>query len=108
MRSSPKTMKKEEQPNASPLPQREPLRRTKLFIPPVRPGRVTRPRLIEQLNRGLDKTLILISAPAAYGKTTLVSSWLGDSAVSSTWLSQKQGDAYDPHHFRYRYWHRCR
>ena len=56
--------------------QREQLLRTKLFVPPVRPNRVTRTRLFQQIDTGLDKALIMISAPAGYGKTTLVSCWL--------------------------------
>jgi LuxR family maltose regulon positive regulatory protein len=48
--------------------------------------------LIAQLNSGLDKALILISAPAGYGKTTLVSSWLQESKITSSWLSLDEGD----------------
>ena len=57
-----------------------PVLTTKLYIPPARPQLVSRPRLIEQLNEGLQRTpgVILISAPAGFGKTTLVSSWLYD------------------------------
>ncbi|HEY4722657.1 MAG TPA: hypothetical protein VII92_12465 [Anaerolineae bacterium] len=55
-----------------------PLFTTKLYIPPPRPQRVQRPRLIECLNAGLRGAckLILISAPAGFGKTTLLSDWL--------------------------------
>ena len=53
-----------------------PLLATKLYVPPLRPSRVPRPRLIRRLNEGLTGKLILISAPAGYGKTTLVSEWL--------------------------------
>ena len=49
---------------------------TKLHIPPVRAESVPRPRLIERLNAGLDHTLTLISAPAGFGKTTLLSEWV--------------------------------
>lgn len=70
----------------------EPLLRTKLFVPPVRSQRVTRSRLFEQINGGLDKALILISAPAGYGKTTLVSSWLEETDLPSTWLSLDEDD----------------
>ncbi len=49
---------------------------TKLYIPPPRPKVVLRPRLIERLNEGLHRKLILISAPAGFGKTTLVGEWL--------------------------------
>ncbi len=50
-----------------------PLLTTKLYIPLVRPGLVSRPRLIERLNEGLMRKLTLISAPAGFGKTTLLS-----------------------------------
>lgn len=50
-----------------------PLLKTKLYIPPVRPELVSRPRLIERLTAGLHRKLTLISAPAGFGKTTLLS-----------------------------------
>ena len=50
-----------------------PLLRTKLYIPPVRPELVPRPRLIERLDAGLHRKPTLISAPAGFGKTTLPS-----------------------------------
>jgi len=46
---------------------------TKLYIPPVRPELVPRPRLIERLNAGLHRRLTLVSAPAGFGKTMLLS-----------------------------------
>jgi LuxR family maltose regulon positive regulatory protein len=49
---------------------------TKLHIPPARPDLVSRPRLIEQLNAGLHRKLTLVSAPAGFGKTTLLSEWI--------------------------------
>ena len=75
-----------------------PILLTKLFIPPARPELVTRPRLIEQLNHNLHRKLTLISAPAGFGKTTLVTDWLqsqGDNASSPFllgWLSLNEGD----------------
>ena len=56
----------------------ETLLKTKLFIPPARTHLVTRSRLIEQLDDGLNYKLTLISAPAGFGKTTLVSSWINN------------------------------
>src|SRR5262245_32246196 len=53
-----------------------PILATKLYIPPPRPNMVLRPRLIERLNEGLHRKLTLISAPAGFGKTTLLSEWL--------------------------------
>jgi LuxR family maltose regulon positive regulatory protein len=54
----------------------EQLLTTKFYIPSTRPDIVPRQRLIERLNEGLDCKLTLISAPAGYGKTTLVSEWV--------------------------------
>jgi LuxR family maltose regulon positive regulatory protein len=67
---------------------------TKLYFPPARTNLVPRPRLIEQLNAGLKKPLTLISAPAGYGKTTLLCDWharLG-SEYPFTWLSLDPDD----------------
>ena len=50
-----------------------PVLTTKLYIPPVRPELVPRPRLIERLNVSMERKLTLVSAPAGYGKTTLIS-----------------------------------
>ena len=51
---------------------------TKLYVPPPRSNLVLRPRLVEQLNKGLSSgcKLTLISAPAGFGKTTLISEWI--------------------------------
>ena len=84
--------------NPSTLEQRETLLSTKLFAPSIRPDHVSRPRLIAQINTGLDKALILISAPAGYGKTTLVCSWLHETNTPNTWISLDEGDN-DPIHF---------
>jgi LuxR family maltose regulon positive regulatory protein len=69
-----------------------PLLKTKLYIPPVRPGLVSRPRLIERLNVGVHRKLTLISAPAGSGKTTLVSEWVAGGARPVAWLSLDEGD----------------
>jgi LuxR family maltose regulon positive regulatory protein len=53
-----------------------PVLATKLFIPPPRPNAVLRAALIARLNAGLHRRLTLISAPAGFGKTSLVSQWL--------------------------------
>jgi LuxR family maltose regulon positive regulatory protein len=65
---------------------------TKLHIPPARPDLVLRPRLIERLNEGLQHKLILVSAPAGFGKTTLLSEWSQQSAFPIAWLSLDAGD----------------
>ena len=61
---------------------------TKLFIPNPRSGLVNRPRLLELLDQGLQRKLTLISAPAGFGKTTLVADWAQRLQVSSTAESQ--------------------
>src|SRR5574340_295631 len=70
----------------------ESLLRTKLFVPPIRARQVSRPRLMEKLDAGLERPLILVSAPAGYGKTTLVSSWLRETGIASAWLSLDEDD----------------
>lgn len=78
---------------------------TKLYVPPVRPQLVERPRLVERLEQALrlGHRLTLISAPAGFGKTTLVSEWqhgrCGTTpAVAFTWLSLDENDN-DPARF---------
>ena len=53
---------------------------TKLYVPPVLPTFVPRPRLSERLSIGLAGRLTLITAPAGFGKTTAVSAWLHPQA----------------------------
>ncbi len=75
-----------------------PILATKLYIPPPRPGVVLRPRLIERLNEGLDRKLTLVSAPAGFGKTTLISEWVAGCQRPAAWLSLDRGDN-DPARF---------
>ncbi len=75
-----------------------PLLTTKLYTPRVRPELVLRPRLIERLNAGLHHKFTLISAPAGFGKTTLVADWLGNGTRPVTWLSLDEADN-DPARF---------
>ena len=77
-----------------------PILATKLYIPPPRPELVPRPQLIERLNKGLVRgcKLMLISAPAGFGKTTLVSEWLASHDQKVAWLSLDEGDN-DPTRF---------
>ena len=69
-----------------------PLLTTKLYIPPVRPELVSRPHLIERLNAGLHRKLMLISAPAGFGKTTLLSEWVRSCGRSVAWISLDESD----------------
>lgn len=66
---------------------------TKLHIPPRRSGTVLRRRLIDKLRQGLHRKLTLISAPAGYGKTTLVGEWIADCGRRAAWLSLDEADA---------------
>src|SRR5438067_7045713 len=78
-----------------------PILATKLYLPRLRPNVVSRPRLLERLNEGLHRKLTLISAPAGFGRTTLVSAWVEASARPRTrtaWLSLDEGDN-DPARF---------
>jgi LuxR family maltose regulon positive regulatory protein len=65
---------------------------TKYNIPRVSGDLVPRPHLINRLNDGLDRKLTLVCAPAGYGKTTLLSQWLADSAHPVAWLSLDEND----------------
>jgi len=75
-----------------------PILATKLYIPRPQPNVVSRPRLIERLNEGLHGNLILISAPAGFGKTTLVSEWVAIIERPTAWLSLDEADS-DPTRF---------
>ena len=79
-----------------------PLRRTKLNVPPPRQRLVPREKLLEWLDRESSRPLTLISAPAGFGKTTLLTSWRHAQAgrSSTTWLSLDDEDN-DPVRFFY-------
>jgi LuxR family maltose regulon positive regulatory protein len=68
------------------------LLRTKFYVPPIRSTQIARPRLSDLIKAGLERSLILVSAPAGYGKTTLVSNWLKETQIPSAWLSLDGGD----------------
>lgn len=70
------------------------LLKTKLYIPYLRPSLVSRPRLIEKLNQGLQtgSKLTLISASAGFGKTTLLSEWITSCGKPVAWVSLDKGD----------------
>src|SRR5258708_25316707 len=78
---------------SSKIAQQDSLLATKLYIPPARLHLVSRPRLIERLNRGWRCQLTLISAPAGFGKTTLLSEWcaaLPEGTLPVAWVSLDQ------------------
>src|SRR5512135_1209572 len=74
------------------------LLKTKLCIPPVRSGMVARPRLVQRLDESLGCRLTLLSAPAGFGKTSLLSAWAGECGHPLAWLSLDEGDN-DPARF---------
>src|SRR5882757_9885292 len=72
-----------------------PLLATKLHMPRRQRDLVARPRLSERLSRGAESALTLVSAPAGFGKTTLLAEWLAVAAAderSVAWLSLDQRD----------------
>ncbi|HNB52449.1 MAG TPA: AAA family ATPase, partial [Anaerolineales bacterium] len=80
-----------------------PVLATKLYIPPPRPKIVLRPRLLEPLKEGLHRKLTLLSAPAGFGKTTILSEWIAsfeqnEPRVRAAWVSLDEGDN-DPARF---------
>ena len=75
-----------------------PLLTTKLHIPEPRLELVPRTALIERLNNGIRRKLTLISAPAGFGKTTLLSEWIYHGELPAAWVSLDSGDN-DPAHF---------
>jgi len=71
---------------------------TKLSIPPLRSRLVVRSRLVQKLNQGTECGFVLVSAPAGYGKTTLLSAWLDQVDCITGWISLDDGDN-DPARF---------
>jgi len=71
---------------------------TKMTIPRTQPKLVERPHLAAQLDSGLSRRLTLVSAPAGFGKTTLVAAWANGLDVPVAWLSIDDGDN-DPARF---------
>ena len=65
---------------------------TKFFIPSSRANLVKRDRLIQALHQSIKGKLTLISAPAGFGKTTLLAQWLEQTKFSYTWLSLDERD----------------
>ena len=60
------------------------------------PGSISRPRLLQLLETGRDRGLTLVSAPAGFGKTTLLTEWVGTGASTGTrfaWVNLDSNDA---------------
>lgn len=81
-----------------PFPSAAPLLKTKLYIPSARSRRVTRNRLLELMKESARQEFTLISAPAGYGKTTLLAEWAMVTELPVAWVSVDEGDN-DPNRF---------
>ena len=75
-----------------------PLLKTKLYIPTAPNSKVIRSHLIERLGEVETKALTIVSAPAGFGKTTLLAEWIGQTPLPVAWLSLDKGDN-DPYRF---------
>jgi len=69
-----------------------PIITTKFFIPPPQKQLASRPRLIDSLIEGLDRKLTLVSAPAGFGKTTLLSECISKCDRPAAWITLDEGD----------------
>ena len=78
-----------------------PILTTKLFIPPLRADQLPRPHLVEKLNKGAAYPLILISASAGSGKTSLLTEWIAQHHRSTAWISLDCGDNDSSHFLTY-------
>ena len=78
--------------------ERDVLLATKLYMPGPQAGQVPRPRLLARLDEGLARGLVLVCAPAGYGKTVLLADWARRGGQPVAWLSLDAGDN-DPARF---------
>jgi LuxR family maltose regulon positive regulatory protein len=74
------------------LTERYPLLVTKLYIPRLDTELLVRPHLMERLKQAADQPLVVISAPAGWGKTTLVAEWVRQAGHPVGWVSLDEGD----------------
>lgn len=78
-----------------------PFLQSKLFAPATRPAFMSRPRLQDKLDMGLRGRLTLLSAPAGFGKTTLLGAWIATSGRATAWLSLDAEDSDLPRFLTY-------
>ncbi|MFN2303582.1 MAG: AAA family ATPase, partial [Anaerolineales bacterium] len=76
---------------------------TKFIVPPVRRSLVARPRLTNKLDRALGDShrLVVVSAPAGFGKTTMLSEWVARLPLKVAWLDLEEDDNYPLRFFEY-------
>jgi len=74
-------------------PHQHPILRTKLYRPPVTEDLVCRSQLHERMDLGLQTPLTVVTAPAGYGKSVLVSHWAASLDVPDAWLSLDDEDS---------------
>ena len=65
----------------------DPILKTKLFIPPLQEGMILRPRLTDLLDANIEKKVSFISAPAGFGKSTLLAEWASRVSIPVCWVS---------------------
>ena len=73
-------------------PERDALLATKLHVPRSQPGFVPRPRLVQALEDGLARQLVLVCGPAGFGKTALLAHWAQSGGHPVAWLSLDAAD----------------
>jgi LuxR family maltose regulon positive regulatory protein len=78
-----------------------PLLRTKISVPQIPCGSISRPRLIEQIQRGVEGPLTLLAAPAGFGKTHLLIEWTKETSLPVAWLTLDNDDNDLSRFFRY-------
>ncbi len=78
-----------------------PLLRTKISIPQIPPGSISRPRLVEQIQIGIEGPLTLLAAPAGFGKTHLLLEWTKETSIPVAWLTLDSDDNDLGRFFRY-------
>ena len=78
-----------------------PLLRTKISVPALPPEFVSRPRLTEQIERGVKGSLTLVCAPAGYGKTCLLIEWARTTKSRVAWFTLDSTDNNRDHVYRY-------
>lgn len=74
------------------VPMAHPILATKLWLPSLQSSLVARPQLLARLNEHLNCKLTLISAPAGFGKTTLLAAWMAQTDAAWAWLSLDEHD----------------